>query len=119
MQFIAIDSRWRESFAPSALGIPEPLEGTGAVFDTRDAARTVVIVPGLAFDRVGNRLGRGGGYYDRFLGRAALHPATTVGVCWSLQMIESVPTESHDVGIDWVCYERGYVDCRTTGEARG
>lgn len=55
-----------------------------------------VLVPGLAFDRAGRRLGRGAGYYDRFLPR--LPPTTLIiGVCFDYQIIDHVPTEAHDV----------------------
>jgi len=111
MQFIAVDPGWRERAERSVYGIPEPREGDGAVYDTRLAAQTLIVVPGLAFDRMGNRLGRGGGYYDRFLGRSSLQSAVKVGVCWGLQIVDVVPTEPHDVGMDWVCFERGCFDC--------
>lgn len=54
----------------------------------------VVVVPGMAFDAEGNRLGRGKGYYDRFLSR---HPrAYRIGLCFDFQLIERVPTEPFD-----------------------
>lgn len=60
----------------------------------------LIIVPGLAFDKEGYRLGYGAGYYDTFL---AKHPeAFTVGVAYPFQMIEEVPREAHDIGLDLV-----------------
>ena len=60
----------------------------------------LILVPGLCFDRAGNRLGYGKGYYDRFL---ALHSnVTKAGVCFPFQMIESIPEESHDIQMDMV-----------------
>lgn len=60
----------------------------------------VIIVPGLAFDREGNRLGYGGGYYDRFL---AHHPHTIkVGLAYPFQILESIPTSAHDIPIEKV-----------------
>jgi 5-formyltetrahydrofolate cyclo-ligase len=107
MQFVGVGPEWLQSAETSTFGIPEPrLEG-GELFDPRNAPRTAVIVPGLAFDRMGSRMGRGGGYYDRFLGRAALGTALKIGVCWELQIIDRVPTDSHDVSMDWICHERG------------
>ncbi|MFM1847277.1 MAG: hypothetical protein RL417_751 [Pseudomonadota bacterium] len=117
MEFIKVDPGWLAEAERSGFGIPEPRRDEGRLFDVRDASQTAVIVPGLAFDRAGNRLGRGGGYYDRFLGRSMLHLAEKIGVCWELQMVEDVPTESHDVGMDWVCHERGFV--RAMGGRRG
>ena len=59
----------------------------------------VVLVPGLAFGRDGSRLGYGGGYYDAFL---AVTSAVRVGVTFSAALVETVPTEPHDVAVDMV-----------------
>ncbi len=65
-----------------------------------------ILVPGLAFTRDGQRLGRGGGFYDRFLAQL---PASTVkfGVCFDLQMIAELPAEPHDQRVDAVVTESG------------
>lgn len=83
------------------------------VFDIREPAShlqqvfpesgSFVLVPGLAFTLSGQRLGRGGGYYDRFLsGRP--EGVRAVGVCFDFQVHESLPTTGHDAGVDelWV-----------------
>lgn len=63
------------------------------------------IVPGLAFDRSGARLGYGGGHFDRLLAR--LRPGTpVVGVAFSLQLVDSVPTHAHDRSVDILVTER-------------
>jgi 5-formyltetrahydrofolate cyclo-ligase len=63
-----------------------------------------VIVPGLAFDARGNRLGRNAGFYDRFL--TGLNRATTtIGVAFDRQIVENVPVEPHDVAVDCVVTE--------------
>lgn len=55
----------------------------------------LIVVPGMAFDRQGSRLGRGKGFYDRFL---AKHPKTpTIGLCFDFQVVEYIPKESHDI----------------------
>jgi len=60
----------------------------------------VIIVPGLAFDQSGYRLGYGAGYYDHFL---AEHPkAFKIGLCYPFQVIEKVPVETHDIKVDHV-----------------
>jgi 5-formyltetrahydrofolate cyclo-ligase len=66
----------------------------------------LILVPGLAFTRDGHRLGRGGGFYDRFLARL---PASTfkLGVCFDLQIVGSLPTEAHDQRVDAVVTECG------------
>jgi len=60
-----------------------------------------VIVPGLAFDRFHNRLGRGKGYYDRFLSTLPKH-VTTVGLAFDFQLTESLPTEAHDMRLQQI-----------------
>ena len=55
----------------------------------------LIVVPGMAFDREGHRLGRGKGYYDRFL---AQYPTTpTIGLCFDFQLLPHIPTEPHDI----------------------
>lgn len=69
----------------------------------------VILLPGLGFDRAGNRLGRGAGFYDRFI--SALHDAghrpTLIGVCYHAQIVDRVPTEPHDHRVDRVMTELG------------
>jgi len=66
----------------------------------------IVLVPGLAFDGAGGRLGRGRGYYDRFLSEL---PASTarIGVTSDASVVEQVPMEDHDERIDWLATDRG------------
>ena len=71
----------------------------------------LVLVPGLAFTREGARLGRGGGYYDRFLAQLP-RETTKLGVCFDLQLVEALPSESHDVHVDGVITESGGVEAR-------
>jgi 5-formyltetrahydrofolate cyclo-ligase len=67
----------------------------------------IVIVPALAFDSKKNRIGFGGGYYDTFLEkvRKKNNKALFIGVCYDFQIIDSVPTEKHDVTLDFVISE--------------
>ena len=67
----------------------------------------VVIVPALAFDSKKNRIGFGGGYYDTFLEkvRKKNNKVLFIGVCYDFQIIDSVPTEKHDVTLDFVISE--------------
>lgn len=64
----------------------------------------VVIVPALAFDSKKNRIGFGGGYYDTFLEkvRKKNNKVLFIGICYDFQIIDSVPTEKHDVTLDFV-----------------
>lgn len=72
----------------------------------------VIILPGLAFDRAGNRLGRGAGFYDRYISalKDSGHSPTLIGVCHHAQIVESVPTEQHDHRVDRVITELGPLD---------
>ena len=82
--------------APGAFGIMEP---QGEPF-TDLAAIDVVVVPGMAFDRHGHRLGRGRGYYDRLL--PLLPNAYRIGVCFASRLVDEVPTEACDALMDCV-----------------
>ena len=94
---------------PGPFGIPEPPPQLPAVCpDDRD----LLILPGLAFDRDGGRLGRGGGYYDRVLADLRtrdLHPHI-VGIGFSFQLIEHVPMMALDVSVDGVVTEDSTVE---------
>ncbi len=78
-----------------AAGVLEPPEGPAV-------SPAVVLVPGLLFTLAGDRLGRGGGYYDRALAQRRCH---TVACCFHAQLVQRLPTEAHDVRMDWVCTE--------------
>ena len=79
-----------------AYGIMEP---TGELFIDYDNI-DVAVVPGMAFDREGHRLGRGKGYYDRFLTR--LPHTYKIGVCFPFQLVDHVPADAHDILMDEV-----------------
>jgi 5-formyltetrahydrofolate cyclo-ligase len=66
-------------------------------------------IPALAFDRRGNRLGRGGGFYDRLLAKYSI--GTKVGVCYDFQLIEDVPSEDHDYVMDFILSPSGLFKC--------
>ena len=79
-----------------AYNIQEPV---GECFNDFSAIE-LVVVPGMAFDKQGHRLGRGKGYYDRLLPK--LTNAYKLGVCFPYQYIEEVPTDEHDIRMDEV-----------------
>ena len=60
----------------------------------------LIIVPGVAFDRKGNRIGRGRGYYDRFLSQHL--EVKRIGICFDFQLVDEVPTEPFDILMDEV-----------------
>jgi 5-formyltetrahydrofolate cyclo-ligase len=66
----------------------------------------LILVPGLAFSKDRHRLGRGGGFFDRLLaGRAK--DAFKLGICFSFQMVDQIPTEEHDIVVDAVVSDQG------------
>ncbi len=83
--------------AEGSFGISEPQSSTPFPLEKID----LMIVPGVAFTLQGDRLGRGKGYYDKFLS-SKLFKATTIGICYPHQVVETLPTEPHDVRLDYV-----------------
>lgn len=94
-------------------GVPEPAEGSPVSPGEID----LVIVPGLAFDAAGGRLGRGGGFYDRFLARVAdradsrnappRKPAAgVIGLCLDEQVVDEIPMGPADHGVDAIATDR-------------
>lgn len=63
-----------------------------------DGDYDLIVVPGVAFDRNGNRIGRGKGYYDRFLCKHL--NVKRIGICFDFQLVENVPTEDNDIKMD-------------------
>jgi 5-formyltetrahydrofolate cyclo-ligase len=96
-----------------AYGIDEPPEHSPVV---PSAALRVVVVPGLAFDPRGHRLGYGAGFYDRALGALGVQ-AVLVGVCYGGQCVDEIPTAPHDVPVDFVVTESFLIDARARREA--
>lgn len=79
-------------------GIPEPIDD-GPVADDPTA---LVLMPGLAFDKDGRRIGYGGGFYDKFLAAEPTHP--TVALCYEFQMVPRIPAEEYDIPVDRVLW---------------
>lgn len=79
-------------------GIPEPIED-GPLGDDPTA---LVLMPGMAFDKEGHRIGYGGGYYDKFLAHEPDHP--TVALCYDFQIVKELPTEEFDIPVDLVLW---------------
>lgn len=110
-----------DELSPGAFGVPEP-EGEPASVSEIE----LFLVPGVAFDRQGRRLGFGRGFYDRALaqaiqthatrGRADLEPPrptpVLVGICYEWQLIEGqIPVEPHDISMDVIATEEEVVYC--------
>lgn len=102
-----------QDLAANRYGIPEPEQNAASAVDPH--ALDLVLVPMLAFDRRGHRLGSGGGWYDRsfaFL-QDRPRPANTVlvGVGYAFQEVPMLPVEAHDVRLDFIVTERELIDC--------
>ena len=83
---------------PGAFGIEEP----GPQAELCDPGELdLIVVPGVAFTAAGQRMGRGRGYYDRYLSQPGVR-AVKVGVCFAHQLVVSLPVEPHDVTMDRV-----------------
>jgi len=76
--------------------------------DVDPAWPDVVVVPGLAFTAAGDRLGQGGGWYDRYLAQVRAD-CTAIGVCFAEQIADTLPVEAHDITMDHVVTDLGAV----------
>ena len=86
------------------MGIDTPVSGETLPPEKLD----LVLVPGVAFDQSGNRLGFGKGYFDRFLAKC-LCPA--VGLAYELQLVDAIEARPHDVPMNRIVTERAVYDC--------
>lgn len=84
-------------FSTEVAGLRNPITGVPVPFEDID----LVVTPGLGFDRNGNRLGRGGSYYDRFFANPQLK-AQKCGLAFAEQLVDSVPVAEHDQSIDFL-----------------
>lgn len=96
MHFICLQDLTK--VAAGFAGIPEPVEDGPIANDPH----ALVLMPGLAFDRQGHRMGYGGGYYDKFLANEPEHP--TVALCYDFQVLEHLETDDHDIPVDCVLW---------------
>lgn len=93
-----------ETLVPGPLGLREPDPALGGTVDLAEV--DVMLVPGLAFDGAGYRLGYGGAFYDGTLTALASHGrATTIGLAFEAQLVDEVPREEHDRPVDLIVTE--------------
>lgn len=96
MKFIYLDDL--AQVEKNSYGIPEPvLDGPVA-----DDTTALVLMPGLAFTKAGDRMGYGGGFYDKFLSCEPDHP--TVALCYEFQIVDRIPTDDYDIPVDLVLW---------------
>lgn len=107
-QLIPCEISSLDELAPRTLGILEPDRNNIKEVSGKDI--DLAVVPGLAFDSHGNRLGFGAGYYDRFL-PSLRKDAAKIGVCFGEQLVEQLPVEAFDVPLDGVLTNLGIIYC--------
>lgn len=90
----------KKDFGPKILGPKD---------DASEIIPGVILIPGLAFSEKGERLGKGKGFYDRYLDN---YRGIKIGLCFSLQLEETFPTEKHDVSIDYIVTEEKIINCK-------
>lgn len=96
-----------KDFKVGCFGIREPKNcPRKAKIDSID----IVIVPGIAFDKTGHRIGFGGGYFDRFLKKLR---STTIGLAYEFQIIDKVPAHKYDVPVDFIITEERIIKCNS------
>ena len=96
MRFICISDL--AGLEKSDMGIPEPIADGPVAGDTT----ALVLMPGIAFDKEGHRIGYGGGYYDKFLAAEPGH--STVALCYDFQLLPAIDTETFDIPVDLVLW---------------
>lgn len=96
MKFLYLDDL--TAVAKGYAGIPEPIADEPVAHDET----ALVLMPGLAFDPQGHRIGYGGGFYDKFLAAEPNHP--TLALCYEFQMLPRLDVEDHDIPVDMVLW---------------
>jgi 5-formyltetrahydrofolate cyclo-ligase len=94
----------------STFSVPEPI---GNEIPARGEDIKTIVVPMLAFDRAGHRLGYGAGYYDRFL--SLNRDMKKIGVAFSCQEVSFVPSDENDISMDIIVTENEVIRCRSGG----
>jgi len=100
------DTQWLKA----DFGILEPAQGE--IWQPSNL-KTIILCPLLGFDRAGNRLGMGKGYYDRWLSKHATDVSEQLGLAFSCQELCKVPVEPHDVPLSTIITEYGVISCPT------
>lgn len=110
MDFLPLRAQWDKEttfdyLIKNRFGIPEPPlpldDGRFPSPVPSDFSRPLMLIPGLAFTPGGDRLGRGGGYYDRYLGNVTDRPPLW-GTAYPFQLCDSLPVQAHDITLDGV-----------------
>ena len=104
INFHEIGQDYEKELVKNSFGVKEPkLSSQKILLD--EFSNALLIVPGLAFSTEKHRLGRGKGYYDKFLHRYR-NLVVSVGVCFDFQLLKSIPTGKHDEKVDYIITDR-------------
>lgn len=99
MSFYDCDIRSDKDFEVSSVGIKEPLRGRP---EAGAESIDVVVLPAVAYNEEGIRLGMGGGYYDRYIGAAGSDRPYLLGICYEFQLCSGMPVTGHDICADFI-----------------
>lgn len=104
-----------ESLHPSKFGVPEPFPDPAERYDFQDAHHSFVkrfmVLPGLAFDLQGNRIGYGAGYYDKFFEKYNEVYFYKLAVCYDFQLVDPIQAEEYDIKADAILTPTKRIDC--------
>ena len=98
---------WNE-LRPNRMGILEPTKESIKIADRK--ILDLAIVPGAVFDRKGNRIGYGAGYYDKFFSSLKKN-IIKIAVCYSFQVVDHITPDAHDVPMDYIITEKEIIKC--------
>ncbi|MFQ5835044.1 MAG: 5-formyltetrahydrofolate cyclo-ligase [bacterium] len=98
---------------PGTLGIFQPKKNFYRPLKIEELE--LVIVPGVALDKRGNRLGFGKGFYDRFLKKTP-DRIKSIALAFELQLVDDIPTQSHDARVDYIITEKRIIDCKNSDQ---
>ncbi len=108
-----------EGLQPSRFGVPEPLTDEELRYRPealrQDNSYMLMILPGLAFDPFGNRIGYGAGYYDRYLLQNHARNFYKIALCYDFQLIQRIETQEYDIGADAIITPTKQIICNSYG----
>lgn len=112
MEFYQIDTT--QGLLRSRLGILEPLREKMLPYQAAVGSKVkpLMLLPGLAFDHEGNRIGYGVGYYDQYLHRFEETYFCKLALAYEFQIVEDIPAKEHDCKVDMILCETGLIQCK-------
>lgn len=104
----AVEISSLDNLKPDAWGILEPCDFEREI---NKNLLDLIIVPGAVFDRKGNRIGYGGGYYDRYFSNINLE-INKIALAYELQLVDYIEAEEHDIAVNYIITENGLIDVK-------